>query len=264
MAEADVKSAKHVDGVDLSPKQFQYFPVWLGFIQADVNWWRDSTVPIRRDRFTEQMFVFLVTLAGSILLQSACVVTKGVAPKILNNGTYLDIKDDDIAHFTCTSRGEPRPLVRWEKEGVTVKDKDEGIAILSKSNDSVEESHLFIAVSGNERRGKYICVASNEEGVAKQSFNIRRVIGKLSTIDIAAIGVSVGLVFFFVCTIGILLRRGANKIKQSGRRPRARTISQSSSSCQENGALLTDPSPDKERNGSKNGSRHSKNCTTSV
>lgn len=34
-------------------------------------------VPIRRDRFTEQMFVFLVTLAGSILLQSACVVTKG-------------------------------------------------------------------------------------------------------------------------------------------------------------------------------------------
>lgn len=98
----------------------------------------------------------------------------GVAPKILNNGTYLDIKDDDIAHFTCTSRGEPRPLVRWEKEGVTVKDKDEGIAILSKSNDNVEESHLFIAVSGNERRGKYICVASNEEGVAKQSFNIRR------------------------------------------------------------------------------------------
>lgn len=77
MAEADVKSAKHVDGVDLSPKQFQYFPVRLGFIQADVNWWRDSTVPIRRDRFTEQMFVFLVTLAGSILLQSACVVTKG-------------------------------------------------------------------------------------------------------------------------------------------------------------------------------------------
>ena len=98
----------------------------------------------------------------------------GVAPKILNNGTYLDTKDDDIAHFTCISRGEPRPLVRWEKEGVTVKDKDEGLAILSKNNASIEESHLFIAVSGNKRRGKYICVASNEEGVAKQSFNIRR------------------------------------------------------------------------------------------
>ena len=38
---------------------------------------RPSAVPIRRDHFTEQMFVFLVTLAGSILLQSGCVVTKG-------------------------------------------------------------------------------------------------------------------------------------------------------------------------------------------
>ena len=98
----------------------------------------------------------------------------GFTPEILSNGTSLETKDDDIAHFTCTSRGEPRPLVRWEKEGLTVKDKDEGIAILSKSNDSVEESHLFIAVSRNERRGKYICVASNEEGVVKQSFDIKR------------------------------------------------------------------------------------------
>lgn len=98
----------------------------------------------------------------------------GITPEILNKGTSLDTEDDDIAHFTCTSRGEPRPLVRWEKEGVTVKDKDEGIAILSKSNDSTEESHLFVAVSGNERRGEYVCVVSNEEGVAKQSFNIKR------------------------------------------------------------------------------------------
>ena len=56
--------------------------------------------------------------------------------------------------------------------------------------------------------------------------------GKLSTIDIAAICVAVGLALFFVCAIGILLRRGANKIKQSEKRHRARTISQSSSSCQ--------------------------------
>ena len=55
---------------------------------------------------------------------------------------------------------------------------------------------------------------------------------KLSTIDIAAICISIGLALFFVCSIGILLQRGANKIKQSKRRHRARTISQSSSSCQ--------------------------------
>lgn len=210
------------------------------------------------------MFVFLVTLAGITLLQSARVVTKGVTPEILNNGTSLDIKDDDIAHFTCTSRGEPRPLVRWEREGIAVKDKDEGIAILSKSNDSIEESHLFIAVSGNGRRGKYICVASNDEGVAKQSFNIKRETDKLSIIDVAAICISVGLALFFVCAIGFLLRRGVNKIKQSERRHRARTISQSSSSCQENGALLTDLSPDKLTNESRNGTRHSKTLTTSV
>ena len=96
----------------------------------------------------------------------------GITPEILNNGTSIYTKDDDIAHITCTSRGEPRPLVRWEKEGETVKDKDEGIAILSKTNGSIEESHLFVAVSGNGRRGEYICVVSNKEGVANQSFTI--------------------------------------------------------------------------------------------
>lgn len=98
----------------------------------------------------------------------------GVTPEILNNGSSLETKDDDIAHFTCMSRGKPRPVVRWEREGVIIKDQDEGIAILSKRNDTTEESHLFIAVSGNGRRGKYICVASNEKGVVKQSFDIKR------------------------------------------------------------------------------------------
>ena len=93
-------------------------------------------------------------------------------PEIVSNGTSVSTKDDDIAHFTCTSRGEPRPLLRWERNGATVKDSDEGVAILSKSNASLEESHLFIAVTGSGRRGNYICVATNEEGVAKQSFTI--------------------------------------------------------------------------------------------
>lgn len=53
-----------------------------------------------------------------------------------------------------------------------IKDKDEGLAILSRSNDTLEESHLFVAVTGNERRGEYICVAVNKKGVSKQSFRI--------------------------------------------------------------------------------------------
>ncbi|KAJ7374557.1 hypothetical protein OS493_004895 [Desmophyllum pertusum] len=202
------------------------------------------------------MCVFLVVLFGSVLLQSVYGT-----PEILNNGTSLDTKDDDIAHFTCTSRGQPRPLFRWEKEGVTVKDTDEGIAILSRSNDSLEESHLFIAVTGDGRRGDYICVVSTEEGVAKQSFSIKGTSNKLSSLDIAAIGISVGLGVFFVVTIGFLLRRGANKKKQSERRQRARTISQSS--CQENGALIADSTPDEESK-SRNGIRKSNTCVTTV
>lgn len=93
-------------------------------------------------------------------------------PEILNNGTFLDTKDDDIAHITCASRGEPRPLVRWEKDGMVVKDKDEGIAILSRSNATIEESHLFVAVT-SDRRGEYTCVVTNEKGVSKQSFRIK-------------------------------------------------------------------------------------------
>jgi len=94
-------------------------------------------------------------------------------PEILNNGTVFDTEDGDIAHITCMSRGEPRSLVRWEKEGHAVKDKDEGIAVLSRNNGSLQESHLFVAVTSSDRRGEYVCVVTNENGVAKQSFRIK-------------------------------------------------------------------------------------------
>ena len=97
-------------------------------------------------------------------------------PKILNNGTSLDTEDGDIAHITCTVRGKPRPLVRWEKEGIVIKDKDEGIAILSRSNSSVDESHLFVAVTSGGRRGEYTCVVTNNKGVSKQSFRITGIV----------------------------------------------------------------------------------------
>lgn len=197
------------------------------------------------------------------MLQSVCVVCKGI-PEIVSNGTSVSTKDDDIAHFTCTSRGEPRPLLRWERNGATVKDSDEGVAILSKSNASLEESHLFIAVTGSGRRGNYICVATNEEGVAKQSFTIVSYSRKLSSTDIAAIGISIGLALFFVLAIAFLMRRGAKKIKQSDKRQRARTISQSSTQAEDQEALMANSTPDKNRE-CRNGIRKaSLSCTTSV
>lgn len=48
-----------------------YFPAWIRCKLVALY----SSYPARS--FYRQMFVFLVTLAGSTLLQSACVVTKG-------------------------------------------------------------------------------------------------------------------------------------------------------------------------------------------
>lgn len=93
-------------------------------------------------------------------------------PEILNNGTSLDIEDNDIAHIRCASRADPPPVIRWQKKGVEVKDRDEGVAILSRSNSSLEESHLFVAVTSDERRGEYICIATNGKGISKQAFLI--------------------------------------------------------------------------------------------
>ena len=93
-------------------------------------------------------------------------------PEIIVNGTAVSTKEDDIAHFTCKSRGSPRPFLRWKRHGVTIKDADEGVAVLEKSNSTLEESHLFVAVTDNERRGIYICVARNEEGETTMSFKI--------------------------------------------------------------------------------------------
>lgn len=192
--------------------------------------------------FYKQMFLLLLILAG-VLLQKSCAVTEAGVPEILNNGTLLDIEDNDIAHITCATRSELRPVVRWEKEGIVVQDKDKGVAILTRSNGSVEESHLFVAVTGNNRRGEYICVVTNEKGISKQSFRIK-IKGestKLSRVDIAAICISVGISLLLLSTIGFFLWRGAKrKRKLLNRRERARRISQCS---QENGALIGD-SPD--------------------
>lgn len=167
---------------------------------------------------------------GAVLLQPICVVSKGI-PEIISNGTAVSTKEDDIAHFTCTSRGDPSPFLRWERDGVTIKDTDEGVAVLKKSNATLEESHLFVAVTDSERRGNYICVARNAEGEVKMTFTIDEYLQEgLTSTDKAAIGISIGLTSFFVISIAILLKRGSNQMKKSDRRQRARTLSQSSHS----------------------------------
>ncbi|CAH3130188.1 unnamed protein product [Porites lobata] len=204
------------------------------------------------------MSVFLVIFVG-VLLQSKCSIAEDV-PEILNNGTSLDTEDNDIAHITCSSRADPPPVIRWEKKGVEVKDRDEGVAILSRSNASLEESHLFVAVTSNERRGEYICIATNEKGISKQAFLITGKSKGLSRVDIAAIGISVGITLFLSLAIGFFLWRGTRNKNLAKRRERIRTISENS--AQVNGALIEESqSPPKE---GRNGVRKPKKNVTTV
>ena len=87
--------------------------------------------------------------------------------------TTLKTIDDDIAHLTCTSRDDPVPSVRWEKDGKKLGDQSPGVAIISWNNGTVVDSHLFIAVTGAERRGKYTCVTeSSKDGETQKTFFI--------------------------------------------------------------------------------------------
>lgn len=87
------------------------------------------------------------------------------------NTTTVHTKHDDIAHFTCTARGQV--TITWKREKTDLKNNDLGVAMLSTKNGGILESHLFIAVTDDDLRGKYTCVSSNEPDVVLQTFIIK-------------------------------------------------------------------------------------------
>ena len=86
--------------------------------------------------------------------------------------SVLHTKDDEIAHLTCAASDDSLPSIKWEKDGTTLRDDNPNVAIISWKNDTTIQSHLLVAVTSDDRRGKYTCVASNKKGETRQSFVI--------------------------------------------------------------------------------------------
>ena len=74
--------------------------------------------------------------------------------------------------MTCAAGGHPVPSITWEKEGTALGDDSAGVVIISWNNGTTIQSHLLVAVTSDDRRGKYSCVASNKDGKTRQSFVI--------------------------------------------------------------------------------------------
>lgn len=63
----------------------------------------------------------------------------------------------------CEPKGEPTPLVIWQRNGVRVETGDRFI---------VDESVLKIIDARSSDSGIYICVAKNEAGADQQAFTL--------------------------------------------------------------------------------------------
>lgn len=86
------------------------------------------------------------------------------------NTTTVYTKHDDIAHFTCTARAQA--TITWKRERTDLANSDLGIAMLSTKTGDTLDSHLFIAVTDDDLRGKYTCTSSDEPDVILQAFFI--------------------------------------------------------------------------------------------
>lgn len=70
----------------------------------------------------------------------------------------------------CKAQGTPHPIVRWEKEGVEVDNWPEHITDMNGT--------LHFKGVRMEDKGKYVCTASNSQGVINITVTID-VVGKL-------------------------------------------------------------------------------------
>lgn len=126
---------------------------------------------------------------------------------------------DDIAHLTCSASGNRLPSVKWERDGKELTDESLGIVIISWDNGTQVNSHLIIAVNGDERWGKYTCVVSSDGKETRETFVIER--GekgngdkKLKSVDLIAIGVGFGITLCLSLMILYYMIQGIRRRKR--------------------------------------------------
>lgn len=132
------------------------------------------------------------------------------------NTTTVSTKHDDIAHFTCTTGAQA--TISWKKKRKDLSNSDLGIAILSTTNNGSLDSHLFIAVTDDDIRGKYECFSSDDLDVAMEAFVIENDPareGMLSKEETWAIILSLAIAFILVTCIGFFLWRGNRRLKRA-------------------------------------------------
>lgn len=161
-------------------------------------------------------FYALIFVICSLFVVSSC---QNEGPSIqTNTATVLHTKGDEIAHLTCIAGGNPLPSINWEKEGSTLGDDDQSVVIISWNNGTTVQSHLLVAVTSDDRRGNYTCVASNQDGKTRLSFVIKDSQTNkkgLKDKDYIAIGVAVGITLIILGIILYFLIRGKKRLKDT-------------------------------------------------
>lgn len=149
-------------------------------------------------------------------------------PSLPPNTTEVRTKHNDIAHFTCTTR--LLATISWKKETKDINNEELGLEILSYNESGAApflKSHLLVAVTDDDLRGKYECFSSDDPRVAMKTFFIKndtesrdKMLPYETTL---AIILSLSIAFFIVIFITFYLWRGhRRRVKRETMRARGR------------------------------------------
>lgn len=155
------------------------------------------------------------------------------------NLTTVYTKHDDIAHFTCSVRDQTAGIT-WKRERTDLTDGDLGVAVLETKNGNNKESHLFVAVTDDDLRGKYVCISRDKPNEVLQTFVIENDPareGKLSPEQYWAIILSISIAFLLLVFIAFFLWRGNRRIKKLQKEGKAQKSRKNHRGAEENLAV---------------------------
>lgn len=122
------------------------------------------------DMTTGEYSVELKNAAGQDTTKCSVTVKEAMV-KPAFDGPVKGQKIDWGKEFRLSSRvsGNPKPTVTWLKDGVEVKDGENGVQLVS--DDTIGKHELIIADFGPEHMGNYECVADSEAGTETSKYS---------------------------------------------------------------------------------------------